>query len=115
MQEILIGAGVLTLIGGLGLAQQYLRYDFLMGIGIGSILLGLLAGVPAGFVYHYKLWKALKDRIALPKNWWLFPGPLREHLEPAELEGLQVWMAAGGFSFLLAIAGCLLTGVGLFL
>ncbi len=115
MQEILIGAGVLTLIGGLALAQQYLRYDFFMGIGLGSIILGLLLGVPAGFIYHYKLWKALKDRIALPKNWWLFPGPLRERLDSREWGELEPWWTAGGLGFLLAIAGCLLTGIGLFL
>lgn len=106
---------VLLLVGGVvgGTALVALTpWWWLFGAGLGLVGLGLAVGVPAGFFYHLKLWRALKPRLALGATFWLHPVSFHAKLTDEERRRVLPWMYLGGAGFVAALVGCALTGVG---
>src|SRR5262252_5310339 len=57
-----------------------LPWETVFGAGLLLAALGIVAGVPAGVVYHARLYQALAPRDALPARWWLRPVELHARL-----------------------------------
>ncbi|MFO7564454.1 MAG: hypothetical protein R6X02_17540 [Enhygromyxa sp.] len=74
-----------------------------LGAAIGTI--GALLGVPAGIVYHARLWRALRARGLGTEGFWLRPHTLHDKLSDAELRPVQLWFAIGVAGFVLTLAG----------
>ena len=74
-----------------------------LGAAIGTI--GALVGVPAGIVYHARLWRSLRARELGTEGFWLRPHRLHDKLSEAELRPVQVWFAIGVVGFVLTLVG----------
>lgn len=77
------------------------------GVVLGS--LGALLGLPAGFVYHARLWRALRAEGLATTGMWIRPHHLHRQLSDARRGPLQVWFAVGAAGFGLTVLGA--TGV----
>ena len=77
-----------------------------LGVVLGS--LGGLIGVPAGVVYHAKLWRGLERAGQGHEGFWLRPHHLHDRLEADTLRPIEVWFAVGVVGFVLTMLG----GVG---
>lgn len=108
---------VLSLIAGLvGGAALLVRapWDWLFGGGAAMILLGMGFGVPMGFMYHVRLYRALRVRGPLVRRWWLHPSRLHDQLLPAERARVMRPFYAGAVGWVIAVAGCVLCAYGAF-
>ena len=90
-----------------------LPWETVFGAGLLLTALGIVAGVPAGVVYHARLYQALAPRDALPARWWLRPVELHARLLPAERPGVMRWFSVGAAGFVLALVGSVAVAVGL--
>lgn len=113
MGELLLVGGILGAIGAAVWAHGAVAWETLLEVGAAAILVGLAVGVPAGFYYHWRLYRILSPRMELPKNWWLFPDRLHSHLTEAERKSIRPWFAWGGAGFFLFLAGALSCVLGL--
>lgn len=84
-------------------------WEVTFGVGVALIALGMGVGVPAGAMYHVKLWRALRPTGA---RWWLHPTGLHPRLAAAQRPSVMRWFKLGAVGFVLAIAGCLFLAVG---
>lgn len=80
-----------------------------LGAGIGT--LGALIGLPAGFIYHARLWRSLKADNHTTDGFWLRPHALHDKLSEQQLRPIRVWFAIGVVGFGLTMLGG--TGVGI--
>jgi hypothetical protein len=87
-------------------------WDIVFVIGLALVLVGMGVGVPAGVVYHAKLWRALAPRGALGRTWWLRPTAFHGALEAGERPGVMRWFYIGAVSWVLAVAGCVIAALG---
>ena len=85
----------------------------LLWIGAALVGLGALVGIPAGLVYHARLYQALRAEQLDTKGMWLRPYELHEKLSEARREGVLLLFAIGalGFIFTLVGAAAVLTGL----
>jgi hypothetical protein len=67
--------------------------------------LGGLLGVPAGLIYHAKLWRALRAEGQDTAGMWLRPHLLHDKLSEERRELVQRWFAVGVVGFMLTILG----------
>jgi hypothetical protein len=74
---------------------------------VGSI--GAALGLTSGFVYHARLWQALRVEGLGTKGMWLRPHHLHGKLSPERRQPVQRWFWAGATGFLLTMTGS--TGV----
>jgi hypothetical protein len=112
MVELGLVLGLLTaLIGGMALVA-YAPWDWLFGGGVLFACVGLLVGVPTGLWYHVLLYRALRPRGALPRNWWLRPDRLHALLAEDQLRRVMRPFRWGAAGFVLSIVGCALLGYG---
>ncbi|HEY6001160.1 MAG TPA: hypothetical protein VI078_17890 [bacterium] len=74
--------------------------------GAAAVLIGMLAGVPAGVVYHVLLFRSLSEIGILPRRWWWHPTTLHDRLPEAARRRLMRWFRAGAAGFVLAMIGC---------
>lgn len=111
MRELLIVVAItalMCLLSGIWFAPwEVLYYN-----GIWVTLLGFLVGVPTGFVYHVRLYRALHPRGELPAGWYWRPIRFNRCLLPEERPGVMSWCYAGGFGFLIICVGLLMMGSG---
>ena len=112
MVELLLVFGLLSAILGATALVALSPWYYLFGAGLSLVALGMLVGVPAGFLYHLELYRILQPRNLLRRGWWLHPTALHAGLQAEELRRLRPWFAVGALGFGAAILGCLLTGVG---
>ncbi|PRP92449.1 hypothetical protein ENSA5_48670 [Enhygromyxa salina] len=82
-----------------------------IGVGVGS--LGVLLGMPAGFVYHGLLWRALRAEELGTEGMWLRPYRLHAKLSDPQREKVQAWFAAGALGFGLTMLGATAVVTGL--
>lgn len=113
MNELLVVGGILGAAGAAVWARGAVAWETLLQVGSAAIAIGLAVGVPAGFYYHWRLYRILSGRMELPKNWWLFPDRLHAHLSEGERKSIQPWYALGGAGFFLFLAGALACVLGL--
>lgn len=78
-----------------------------MSVVIGS--LGAALGLTSGFVYHARLWQALRIEGHGTKGMWLRPHHLHGKLSDARRQPVQRWFWAGATGFGLTMLGS--TGV----
>jgi hypothetical protein len=106
----------LILVGVLGAAVAavvYVPWTTLLVLGFSAVAVGLLVGVPTGFVYHLLLRSALRSTGPLPPRWWLRPFELHERVDPSALRRMRRWFMVGGLGFLLCVLGIALAALGL--
>jgi hypothetical protein len=83
-------------------------WEVTFGIGVTLVVLGMAVGVPAGALYHLRLWQTLKPE----RRWWIHPTALHDQLTGAARSRVLFWFRFGAVGFVIAIAGCVLVGVG---
>jgi hypothetical protein len=103
--EGLLAIGVVYVLGAAVAAAVFVPWSTLLPFGFAGIALGLLLGVPTGFVYHVKLRAALLAQGDLPRRWWVRPFELHERLAEPELRRMRPWFMLGGAGFLLCVLG----------
>jgi hypothetical protein len=91
--------------GLIGFAATILTPPLVTAVGLGTLVLGLVLGVPTGFWYHVVLYQSLSPRIAIPRAWWLAPSALHPHLTDAERRRITPWYRLGGVGFVLSVVG----------
>jgi hypothetical protein len=74
-----------------------------LGVIVGS--LGALVGLPAGVVYHIKLWRSLQAAAQATDGFWLRPHRLHDRLADAQLRPIEAWFAIGVVGFVLTVLG----------
>ena len=81
---------------------------------LGAVLagLGFVVGVPAAFVYHAKLYAALKQTGVVPSRWWV--SPTKHHAAAGEqAEDNFAWaFRLGAAGFVVIVLGCLFVALG---
>jgi hypothetical protein len=105
----------LALLGGLvGGAALFalVPWEMLFGGGIILVGVGMLVGVPAGFMYHVVLYRTLRPRAPLPRWWLLHPFGLHDRLSSDEKRPVMFWARLGAAGFVVAMLGCVMFGVG---
>jgi len=74
-----------------------------LGAGIGT--LGALIGLPAGVIYHARLWRSLRAANQGTEGFWLRPHTLHDKLSEQQLRPIRVWFAIGVVGFGLTMLG----------
>ena len=74
-----------------------------LGAGIGT--LGALIGLPAGVIYHARLWRSLRAEHHGTEGFWLRPHALHDKLSEPQLRPIRVWFAIGVVGFGLTMLG----------
>jgi hypothetical protein len=108
-----IELGVVALVLGALVAVPALfavvPWEVTFGLGVALIGLGMAIGVPAGAMYHVRLWRAVRPTGT---RWWLHPTGLHPHLGDGERPSVMRWFKLGAAGFVLAILGCAFVAVG---
>lgn len=107
---------VLTAVVAVGLVvllATVLTAPVMIMLTLGTLVLGLVVGVPTGFWYHVLLYRIVSARIAVPRKWWLSPSALHVHLTDVEHRRIRLWYRLGGIGFVLSVAGGLAAIAGL--
>ncbi|MFV8754218.1 hypothetical protein ACNOYE_27050 [Nannocystaceae bacterium ST9] len=89
------------------LASAALPPAWLLWVGVGLGTLGAGFGVPAGLVYHARLWRALRRHDKSTAGFWLNPMRLHDELPERELVGVRLWFAIGAIGFVATLLGAL--------
>jgi len=106
MVEILLAAAVALVLLAAAAGDGVVRLLYVSGAG--AVALGLAAGIPAGILYHVKLFRALASLGTIDPRWWWHPTRLHGSLPAAGRCAVMPWFRAGAAGFLLAMAGCAL-------
>jgi hypothetical protein len=102
---------VAVLLGGLlalPAVVTWLPWEATFGIGLTLVSLGMIVGVPAGALYHVRLYRLIRPTGA----WWLHPTALHTKLGEAERPRVMSAFKIGAAGFVIAIVGCALIAVG---
>ena len=113
MLEITLVLIAVVVVGLIGLVATLFTPRLITAIGLGTLLLGLVVGVPAGLWYHVILHRLVSAKIPLPRKWWLSPSDLHHHLTDAERRRIKPWYRIGGIGFVLSVVGGLAAIAGL--
>lgn len=84
-------------------------WDVTFGLGVSLVAIGMAVGVPAGAIYHWQLFRAIRPT---EPRWWLHPTALHGRLPDGSRGAVMRWFRIGAVGFLLAIVGCLMVAVG---
>ena len=115
MLEITLVLIALVAAGLSGVAGAIVTPRLLTALGLGTLMLGLLLGIPTGFWYHVILYRLAAAKVSVPGTWWLSPARLHVHLSGAEQRRIRPWYRVGGVGFVLSVAGGLVAIAGLLL
>jgi hypothetical protein len=113
MIETLLVLGVVGLLVLLGTGAYVLSIEALLIAGGVCIAAGFAIGLPAGTLYHLKLYRCLAIRGPVPKSFWLRPTSLHQELEATEWRSIAPWFVIGGTGFALIVLGCVIVMLGL--
>jgi hypothetical protein len=106
MVEVLIAGAIALVLLAANAGENLVRLLYV--VGAGAVAAGLAAGVPAGLVYHVKLYRALARLGGAERGWIWRPTSYHERLSGPERRALAPWFRAGAAGFLAAVAGCAL-------
>jgi hypothetical protein len=106
--ELGIVAGLVAGLLALPAVVTWLPWEVTFGIGLLLVALGMAIGVPAGALYHVRLYRLVRPRGA----WWLRPTALHTQLADAERPRVMSAFKIGAAGFIIAIIGCALVAVG---
>jgi len=112
MLEIVL---VLSALGAVALAVAVGTPSLLATLGLGTLGLGLVLGVPTGFWYHVVLYRCVASRTRVSRLWWLAPSDLHRHLSDADQRRIRPWYRIGGVGFVLCMVGGIVAIAGLLL
>jgi hypothetical protein len=85
-------------------------WEWVLEAAVVSVLVGLVLGVPAGALYHLRLYTLARPR---PRGrWWLHPTAHHGLLSAQARPEVLFWFKLGAAGFVLAVAGCALFGIG---
>ncbi|NVB42236.1 hypothetical protein G6O69_30715 [Pseudenhygromyxa sp. WMMC2535] len=87
------------------LLAAWLPPTWILWLGVGLGALGAIVGVPAGIVYHLRLWRALRAVGHPTAGMWIRPHALHEHLDEGTREGIRVIFALGAAGFVVTLIG----------
>ncbi len=96
--------GVLASLLALPALMTWLPWELVFGLGLALVLLGMAIGVPAGALYHVRLYRLVRPQGA----WWLHPTALHPRLGDPDRARVLRWFKVGAAGFALAILGCAL-------
>jgi hypothetical protein len=113
MIEALLVLGVVGLLVVLGSAAYMLSLEAILIAGASCIAAGFAIGLPAGTLYHLKLYRCLALRGPVPRSFWLRPTSLHPDLGAAEWRAIAPWFVIGGTGFALIVLGCVIVMLGL--
>jgi hypothetical protein len=113
MLEVALVALAVLAMGFTGSLGPLLTSTLLTVVGIGTLFLGLVVGVPAGFWYHVILYRFVSKKIRVPGQWWIAPARFHRHLTEAEERRIEPWYLIGGVGFALSVAGGFVAIAGL--
>lgn len=113
MIEALLVFGVVGFLVLLGTGAYMLSIEALLIAGAACIAVGFTVGLPAGTLYHLRLYRCLVLRGPVSKSFWLRPTSLHRELEVAEWRGIAPWFVVGGVGFALIVLGCVIVMLGL--
>jgi hypothetical protein len=113
MIETLFVIGVVGLLVLLGTGAYVLSIEALLITGAACIAIGFTVGLPAGTLYHLRLYRCLALRGPVPRSFWLRPTRLHSELEATEWRGIAPWFVIGGAGFGLIVLGCVIVMLGL--
>lgn len=115
MIEITLVLSAVIAVGIVGVMATIVTPDLMTELGLWTLLLGLVTGVPTGFWYHVVLYRILSRKMAVPPRWWLAPVDLHRHLAGEEFARIRPWFTLGGLGFVLSVAGGIAAMAGLLL
>jgi hypothetical protein len=115
MLETLLVLALVFVLAGFGWVVVLFGWEAIAIGGVACAAFGLLVGVPSGFYYHVRLYRALAGRGVLPARWWWSPVRYHRHLRDEERRGVLAWFYLGGAGFLLILLGFVLGFLGLLL
>ncbi|HKU40790.1 MAG TPA: hypothetical protein VJR89_21665 [Polyangiales bacterium] len=113
MIEALLVFAVVGLLVLLGTCAYALTIEALLIAGAACIAVGFVIGLPAGALYHVRLYRCLAQRGPVPRAFWLRPTSLHPELESGEWRGIAPWFVVGGTGFALIVLGCLIVMMAL--
>ncbi len=106
MIELLVVLGALVALGLPVLLLELLGPWILAQLAVATVALGVVFGLPAGFVYHVQLRRALRAHLgAAPRYWWWNPTPHHRALPSDMKREFLPAFAAGAAGFLLVVLG----------
>jgi hypothetical protein len=106
--ELGIVAVLLGALVALPALVTWLPWEATLGFGVALVVLGMAIGVPAGALYHARLYRLVRPT----GKWWLHPTALHERLKEAERPRVMSAFKLGAAGFVIAIAGCALVAIG---
>ncbi|GEM_PF-1203662 len=83
----------------------WLPADLLLWVGVCVGSVGAVVGVPAGLVYHARLWRALRAGGHTTEGMWLRPQALHGVLEGEEGERVRALFGLGVLGFSATMLG----------
>lgn len=108
MGELGIVAGLIGGLLALPALVTWLPWEATFGLGLALVALGMAIGVPAGALYHVRLYRLVRPS----GTWWLNPTALHPQLADAERPRVMGAFKVGAAGFIIAIIGCALVAVG---
>src|SRR6266545_521909 len=105
MFEIALVLIAVVAAGLIGFVATIVTPSLVTAIGLATLVLGLVLGVPTGFWYHVILYRSLSARSRVPAKWWLVPSALHPQLTDAERRRIRPWYRLGGVGFVLSVVG----------
>jgi hypothetical protein len=110
MAELRIVACLLGALLAMPVLVTWLPWEATFGIGVALVALGMAIGVPAGALYHVRLYRLVRPTGA----WWLRPTALHPRLDDADRSRVMGAFKIGAAGFVIAIVGCALVALGAF-
>lgn len=77
----------------------------LLWLGAALVGLGSVVGIPAGLVYHARLYQALRAESLDTAGMWLRPYELHKKLSEERQDPVLLWFAIGALGFVLTVTG----------
>jgi hypothetical protein len=85
-------------------------WEWVLEAAVVALAVGLLLGVPAGLLYHLRLYALARPRPS--GRWWLHPTAHHGLLPAPARPEVLFWFKLGAAGFVLAVAGCALFAIG---
>src|SRR2546427_3692486 len=73
MIEITLVVSGVVAVGIVGVMASLVTPHLMTELGLWTLLIGLVTGVPTGFWYHVVLYRVLARKMTVPARWWLAP------------------------------------------
>ncbi|MCP4674868.1 MAG: hypothetical protein GY854_05035 [Deltaproteobacteria bacterium] len=107
MRELLLVIVLVVVFAALG-AVALVSWRTLFYVSIWLVVIGIVVGVPTGFIYHVLLYRKLKPRDEIPRGWVWGPIRLNAKLTPRERLLVLPWCYVGAMGFFVIIVGFVL-------